>query len=134
MHHRGRKGPKPWLFALPSRLRTAALVLPTHSSDWEELSETALDFPAGPNHDRERFMIIYGLSRDKSRNGPGKISNCFRLWIACTNVSPSEFSLTLPVRGDSHHLMLVWPKGPENPLLASLDIQVRCGVPPRSGG
>src|SRR3979411_2002778 len=115
MHHRGRKGPKPWLFALPSRLRTAALVLPIHNSDWEELSETALDFPAGPNHDCERFMTIYRLSRDKSGNGPGKIGNCFLRWIACTNVSPSEFSLTFPVMGDSHHLILGWPTDPEKP-------------------
>ena len=57
-----------------------------HAIDWEELSEIALDFPAGPNHDRERVMIIYGLSRDKSGNAPGNISNCFRLCIACKNV------------------------------------------------
>jgi hypothetical protein len=77
-------------------------------------------------------MIIYRLGRDKGGNGPAKISNCFRLWIACTNVSPSEFSLTLPVRGDSHRLMLGWPKGPGKPLLATLDIQVH--VVPRGLG
>ena len=62
-HYRGRKGTKPWLFALPSRLRSAALVLRIHSSDWEKLSETALDIHA---ESRSRtILIIHGHSRDK---------------------------------------------------------------------
>jgi hypothetical protein len=43
----------------------------------------------------------------ESGNATGKISNCFRLWIAVQTFSTSEFSLTLLVRGDSHHLRLV---------------------------
>jgi hypothetical protein len=52
----------------------------------------------------------------ESGNAPGKISNCFRLSIACTKLYYLRILPYLTREGDSPHPRLGWPTNLENKL------------------